>query len=256
MVYACADIPERQARSFTSAKNLPTFAASSDASEAHRPTPAAEYLRVSHDEQRWSLDTQAQRIHGYALQHGFVVVRSYIDRGRSGLVLHRRPALQQLLKDVLTGTAAYEAILVDELSRWGRFQDPDESAHYEFLCKVSGVQIHYCNESFRNDGTLPSSILKGLRRSIAGEYSRELSEKCFKAQRHLAELGFRVGGSAGYGFRRMAISADGLKHALNKGEYKNAANDHVVLVPGPPMKLPVSEEFLIWRSKRTRAAKE
>jgi hypothetical protein len=25
---------------------------------------------------------------------------------------------------------------VYDVSRWGRFQDPDEAAHYEFLCKA------------------------------------------------------------------------------------------------------------------------
>jgi hypothetical protein len=31
-------------------------------------------------------------------------------------------------------------------SRWGRFQDADESAHYEFLCKSAGIPVHYCAE--------------------------------------------------------------------------------------------------------------
>jgi hypothetical protein len=56
----------------------------------------------------------------------------------------------------------------------GRFQDTDEAAHYEFLCKRSGVPIHYCAEPFANDGTVPSSILKTLKRTMAAEYSREL----------------------------------------------------------------------------------
>jgi hypothetical protein len=27
------------------------------------------------------------------------------------------------------------------VGRWGRFQDSDEAAHYEFLCKMSGIQL-------------------------------------------------------------------------------------------------------------------
>ena len=45
---------------------------------------------------------------------------------------------------------------VYDVSRWGRFQDPDESAHYEFLCKAAGVRVHYCAEQFSTTGTLPA----------------------------------------------------------------------------------------------------
>jgi DNA invertase Pin-like site-specific DNA recombinase len=192
--------------------------------------PAAEYLRVSHHEQRTSLDGQSSRIRNYAAQNGFVVTNTYVDIGKSGLVLHSRLGLRGLLRDVVSGAAAYKAILVDELSRWGRFQDTDESAHYEFLCKRAGVPVHYCTEGFRNDGTLTSSILKGLQRTIVGEYSRDLSERCFNGQKHLVELGFRVGGKAGYGFRRMVVSPDGSRRMLQSGEYKALATERVVLV--------------------------
>jgi DNA invertase Pin-like site-specific DNA recombinase len=53
--------------------------------------------------------------------------------------LKHRKGLQQLLQDVVGGTATYQTVLVYDVSRWGRFQDSDESAHYEFLCKSAGV---------------------------------------------------------------------------------------------------------------------
>jgi len=46
----------------------------------------------------------------------------------------------------VSGHAAYKAILVYDVSRWGPFQDNDEAAHYEFLCKSTGVPVHYCAE--------------------------------------------------------------------------------------------------------------
>ena len=72
----------------------------------------------------------------------------------------------------MAGAAPYKAILVYDVSRWGRFQDTDESAHYEFLCKSAGVPVHYCAETFANDGSLPSLIMKALKRTMAGEYGR------------------------------------------------------------------------------------
>jgi hypothetical protein len=44
-----------------------------------------------------------------------------------------------------------------------------------------------------------SSVLKTLKRSMAAEYGRELSERSSQAQCRLIELGFRQGGPAGYG---------------------------------------------------------
>jgi DNA invertase Pin-like site-specific DNA recombinase len=156
--------------------------------------PAAQYLRMSTEHQQYSLENQSTAIQKYADSHCFEVVRTYSDAAKSGLVLRRRTGLQQLLQDVVSGAAFYRAILVYDVSRWGRFQDTDESAHYEFLCKSAGVPVHYCAETFANDGSLPSLIMKALKRTMAGEYSRELGIKVLAGQKRLAFLGFKQGG--------------------------------------------------------------
>jgi len=119
----------------------------------------------------------------------------------------------------------------------GAFQDSDESAHYEFLCRSAGVPIHYCAEQFENDGRMPNTIMKALKRTMAAEYSRELSVKVFAGQRKIVAQGFRGGGVAGYGydecwFLRTAIANKSCK-ATNA---KNLQSDHVVLVPAPNMR--------------------
>jgi DNA invertase Pin-like site-specific DNA recombinase len=127
----------------------------------------------------------------------------------------------------------YKAILVYDVSRWGRFQDIDEAAHYEFLCKSAGVPVRYCAEQFENDGSLPSSMMKALKRTMAAEYSRELGIKVSAGQRRLALLGFRVVGMAGYGLRRMMVSPDGRRRLILKdGERKAIQTDRTILVPG------------------------
>ena len=84
-------------------------------------------------------------------------------------------------------------ILVYDVSRWGRFQDADESAYYEYLCKRAGIEVHYCAEQFENDGSPAATIIKSVKRAMAGEYSRELSAKVFKGQCRLIELGYPAG---------------------------------------------------------------
>ena len=198
------------------------------------PVPAAQYLRMSTEDQKYSLDNQAAAIQKYAELYGFSIIQTYSDTAKSGVVLRNRAALQQLLQDVVGGKHTYRAILVYDVSRWGRFQDADEAAHYEFLCKSAGVPVHYCAETFSNDGTLPSMIMKSLKRTMAGEYSRELGVKVLAGQKRLARLGFKQGGMPGYGMRRMLLSAAGIpKQELALGERKSIATDRVVLVPGP-----------------------
>jgi DNA invertase Pin-like site-specific DNA recombinase len=202
--------------------------------------PAAQYLRMSTEHQQYSLENQGAAIHRYAETLGLSVVQTYSDGARSGLVLKRRLGLRQLLNDVVSGRAAYKAILVYDISRWGRFLDTDESAHYEFLCKQAGIPVHYCMETFANDGSLPSLMMKALKRTMAGEYSRELSAKVFEGHKRLARLGFKQGGLPGYGLRRMLLSSDGKpKQLLGFKEHKSIATDRIILVPGPKEELEV-----------------
>jgi DNA invertase Pin-like site-specific DNA recombinase len=163
---------------------------------ADQHVPAAQYLRMSTEHQQYSFENQSAAIQRYAETQGFHIIQTYCDAAKSGIVLRRRPGLRQLLQDVVAGTAPYRVILVYDVSRWGRFQDTDESAHYEFVCKAAGVPVHYCAETFANDGSLPSLIMKALKRTMAGEYSRELGVKVVEGQRRLARLGFKQGGSA------------------------------------------------------------
>ena len=169
------------------------------------PIRAAQYVRMSTEHQKYSTENQSEIISRYAEQRGFTLVRTYEDSGKSGLRLDGRDALKQLIDDVRSGAADFSAILVYDVSRWGRFQDADESAYYEFICKEAGIAVHYCAEQFENDGSLSATIIKSMKRAMAGEYSRELSAKVFAGQCRLIGLGFRQGGMAGYGLRRQLI---------------------------------------------------
>jgi DNA invertase Pin-like site-specific DNA recombinase len=167
-----------------------------------RALRAAQYFRMSTDYQRYSIQNQAAAIATYAQQKNLTIVRTYIDEGRSGLRIKGRAGLTELIDDVRSGDADFDHILVYDVSRWGRFQDVDESVHYEFLCKENGIKVAYCAEQFDNDGSLLSSIIKNIKRVMAAEYSRELSIKVHAGQCRVAGLGFRAGGPLNFGLRR------------------------------------------------------
>jgi len=201
---------------------------------------AAQYVRMSTEHQQYSTHNQSDKIREYADQRGIEIIKTYADEGKSGLSIGGRAALQQLIADVESGSATFNVILVYDVSRWGRFQDADESAYYEYICRRAGIQVAYCAEQFENDGSPVSTIVKGVKRAMAGEYSRELSAKVFAGQCRLIEMGFRQGGTAGFGLRRMLIDERGnLKAELKRGDHKSLQTDRVILMPGP-------EEEIAW----------
>jgi len=114
----------------------------------YRPVCAAQYVRMSTERQCYSTENQLSAIAQYARHHGMVIVRTFADEGKSGLSLDGRAGLLSLLSMVQRSLADFEAILVYDVSRWGRFQDADESGYWEFVCKRAGVIIHYCAEPF------------------------------------------------------------------------------------------------------------
>ena len=201
--------------------------------QSQTSTRAAQYVRMSTDKQRYSIQNQAAVIAAYAHAHNLKIVRTYADEGESGLRIKNRAGLKQLIEDVTGGEADYGHILVYDVSRWGRFQDTDESAHYEFICKQAGVKVSYCAEQFDNDGTMLSSIVKNLKRVMAAEYSRELSVRVHAGHSRIVRLGFRPGGPIGYGLQRELVDQNlRRKGFLTRGEQKALSTDRVRVRPG------------------------
>lgn len=208
---------------------------------------AATYSRMSTDPQNYSIHHQRTRMESYAVERGIEIVSHYADDGKSGLRIKGRAGLLQLIEDVQTGQAAFGVILVHDITRWGRFQDVDESAYYEYVCRSHGIDVVYCAEQFQNDGSPLSSILKSLKRAMAAEYSRELSEKVFAAQCEFTALGFKQGGTAGYALRRATVGADGrAKKTLELGERKGALTDRVQFALGPENEVAVVRHIYRW----------
>lgn len=188
---------------------------------------------MSTDGQQYSLEHQQAVIAGYAQSAGFEIVQTYTDAGKSGVTAQRREGLSALLADVVTKEAPYTTLLVLDVSRWGRYQDPDEAAHYEFLCRSSGVEVRYCAETF--EPGLAGSVFKALKRVMAGEYSRELSAKVRVSKQRHALAGNAPGGTCRYGFARQIVNPDGsFGKVLERGERKQRPEQTLQFVPEGP----------------------
>lgn len=227
--------------------------------KAHLPKPllsvrAAQYVRMSTDRQQYSIENQAAVIATYTHAHHLTLVRTYKDEGESGLLLKNRSGLLQLLEDVESNLADFGHLLVYDVSRWGRFQDVDESAHYEFVCRRAGIKVVYCAEQFENDGSMLASIVKNIKRVMAAEYSRELSAKVYAGQCRFARLGYKPCGHAGYALVRELVDEKmQTRRVMKKGDRKYLLTDHIRIRPGDPMEIAVVkwifERFLEVRSE-------
>jgi DNA invertase Pin-like site-specific DNA recombinase len=195
---------------------------------------AVMYVRMSTESQDYSTDHQRAKIREYAAAQAIPIIREYVDDGKSGLDIKGRAGLTALIRDVQSAKPDFSHIIVFDISRWGRFQDIDEAAYHEHTCRRAGIEVVYCGERFANDGGLYASLLKSMKRVMAAEYSRDLSEKVFAAHCRFIEMGFKQGGHAGFGLRRLAIKACGTPRViLEHGESKFSATDRVILVLGP-----------------------
>jgi DNA invertase Pin-like site-specific DNA recombinase len=199
---------------------------------------AAAYIRMSTDHQKYSPENQSRVIGTYAAERNITIVRRYIDEGRSGLSIIGRNGLRELIDDVQIGTADFDCILVYDVSRWGRFQDIDESAYYEFICRRAGINVHYCADEFENDGSMASIIIKNVKRIAAADYSRQLSKRIFIAQCNMTEQGYWRGGAAVFGLRRTLLDEHGHpKMQLERGQQKSLHSERIVLTTGPQFEI-------------------
>lgn len=181
---------------------------------------AAQYVRMSTDVQQHSIDTQVAAMAAYARAHQIEIVQTYLDAGRSGLTLAGRPQLQKLLSDVQAADRGFNLVLVYDVSRWGRFQEVDEAAKYEQLCRDAGVPVIYCAEPFEGTSGITTAVMKAVRRAMAAEHSRDLSEKVKAAMDLASSQGHWTGGPPPFGYQRWAVSPDGKERLLGRRERK------------------------------------
>jgi DNA invertase Pin-like site-specific DNA recombinase len=205
---------------------------------------AAAYVRMSTETQEYSTFNQITFIKQYAAAHELSIVGTYADEGISGLRMENRPGLKALLTEVIAGRAKFSKLLVYDISRWGRFQDIDESAYYEFLCRRNGVDVIYCAEPFQSDNTLISALAKVLKRGSAAEWSRELSVKGFQGACNVARRGFALGGTAPYALKKVLVDANGKRIRGNLvGDRKVHVGCRMNLAPGPIKEVRVVREI-------------
>lgn len=212
---------------------------------------AAAYMRMSTDDQKNSIENQLSFIKEYATSHNMVIIKEYKDMGISGLKFDNRPAMQQLLSDVINHQADFEIVLVYDMSRWSRSQSTKESRFNLYLCEKNGVRVICCVGNGAKYDSNPDEFSAEIRELFdlhdAANFSKNLSLRVFRGQCYLITLGFRQGGSAGFGFRRVLFDGAGnRKFILKRGQWKSLQTDRVILEKGPQEEVDIVNKIYQW----------
>ena len=193
-----------------------------------------------------SVEIQQDNVRAFAEKHSLDIIEEFADRGKSGLNAEGRPAFNEMMECVRR-RHDFCLILVLDVSRWGRFQDTDLSAHYDSLCTQHGKQVIYTNIGFtRDEDRLINQLRKNIDRYQSAEYSRTLSKKVFEGAAKVAEQGYRPGGPPPYGFHRMMLDENKEPdRILQPGQRKAIQNGRVVLVPGDAGQVEAIQEIFV-----------
>ena len=135
--------------------------------------PVAGYLRSATELRGESLQRQLEAILRYARDHDMQVIRFYCDECGSGLRIDNRPGLAQLFRDAASGARDFDAVLLLDPSRWGRFPCAHDIVTGEFARANAEVEIHYYfDPRVDAEGISASDVAEFLKRMLALAHDR------------------------------------------------------------------------------------
>ncbi len=193
----------------------------------------AMYIRMSTELQVESPENQERGIRSYAAQYGIEIIKTYADLGVSGINTEKREQFQTMIDDVEQGRSAFNIVLYLDESRWGRFVDSREADYHRMRLERKNVLCQSCEKPLTLTSNIADRIMTLLRDESASDYCRQLSQKVWAGQCNLVSKGFRQGGVAGFGLRRMLLDEAGRpKQELAMGQRKSLLTERVILMPG------------------------
>lgn len=154
------------------------------------------YARFSsYNQTERSIEGQIDDCMVYAERNGYHVIKSYIDRAKSGTEAENRTDFQKMIAD--SEKKHFDTVLVWKLDRFAR--NRFDSAKYKQKLKKNGVRLISINEPISDDpnGILIESMLEGY----AEYYSANLSQNVKRGIRVSLEHGNYIGGITPFGYR-------------------------------------------------------
>jgi DNA invertase Pin-like site-specific DNA recombinase len=203
------------------------------------------YIRCSTEKQEDSPEQQKKEIQVYADRHGIEMVDWVEDFGKSGTTFDRRPGFMKLVRRTEEGPNFNTIICYDE-SRFGRAQDASETFSQRHFFRTHGVEIELVKTTVDKKSKI-ANLATHLEIWQAGTYSENLSALTLRGAKN--NRGYSNGGSAPYGFKRIAINLKtGAERELQTGEWCNSGQEKVKWVLGDPKEVKIVREIFEKRS--------
>ena len=196
------------------------------------------YVRCSTEMQEESPEQQIKEIERWASQNGFKIIRWYIDKGKSGTTFSKRPKFVELVRNI-EHNPDFGYVLVYDESRWGRPNNPRENTYWKVHFERHGVKVIIINSQSRRENDIGSFVVEVVESAEASEYSKKLARATLRGTFSNAEKGFYNGGTAPYGYVRVAVDkiTGTVRRILEPGHRANRAEEKVKLAPGDPLEV-------------------
>ncbi|HEY6193393.1 MAG TPA: recombinase family protein [Bacteroidota bacterium] len=186
---------------------------------------AAEYIRCSTEQQEDSPEQQQRETRTYAAAHGYEIISSYIDFGKSGTTFTQRPEFMRMLSEVESGKAQFAAVICYDESRWGRAIDSEENTYWRVHFRRLGVKVLLVKTSIDPDHEY-APMLNAFAGIQASQYSKDLSGLTIRGAFNNGI--YSNGGTAPYGYLRIAVNTKtGVERELAHGEWSVAGQEKV-----------------------------
>lgn len=162
------------------------------------PYCAGLYLRLSKDDdldgESLSISTQRSILTDYCTENGYMIYKTYVDDGYSGMNFSR-PGFQELLADVEHGVI--NMVITKDLSRLGR--EYIMTGYYSEIYFPS-KGIRYIAIADRFDSSQNGNEIAPFKNILNEMYARDLSAKIMHAKRQRAKQGLFIGSQTPYGY--------------------------------------------------------
>ena len=138
---------------------------------------------TSRDEDGYSIQAQREACEYKAEQVGAIIVRHFVDRGKSARTMDR-PALQEMLT-YITENPDIQYVIVHKLDRLARNRADDVALNLLFA--KLGVRLVSATENIDDSPT--GKLVRGIMSDVAEWYSANLGEEAKKGMRKKVEHG-------------------------------------------------------------------
>ena len=170
-------------------------------------TPVALYARVSSQGQdvENSIEAQIEHIRRWAGENGYVIVKVFIDKAKTG-TLANRADFQEMIDIAESPECPFVAVLVWRFSRF--FRNREESAVYKNRLRKKGIRVISINE--RTDDSPSGQLIEGVIELVDEYNSKVTAEDVHRGTHQLAARGFFLPGTPPYGMMKAKVK-DGKK---------------------------------------------